>query len=34
MIGMIWNTLYTKTKNWLCGLQTDMAGDRRARGGR
>lgn len=34
MIGMIWNTLYTKTKNWLCGLRTDMAGDRRARGGR
>ena len=20
---MIWNTLYTKPKNWLCGLQTD-----------
>ena len=23
MIRMIWNTLYTKPKNWLCGLQTD-----------
>ena len=23
MIIMIWNTLYTKPKNWLCGLQTD-----------
>lgn len=34
MIRMIWNTLYTKHKNWLCGLQTDMDGDRRARGGR
>ena len=21
---MIWNTLYTKPKNWLCGLQTDQ----------
>ena len=20
---MIWNTLYTKPKNWLCGLHTD-----------
>ena len=20
---MIWNTLYTKPKNWLCGLKTD-----------
>ena len=30
---MIWNTLYAKPKNWLCGLQTDMDGDRRARGG-
>lgn len=34
MIRMIWNTLYAKPKNWLCGLQTDMAGDRRVRGGR
>lgn len=33
MIRMIWNTLYAKPKNWLCGLQTDMDGDRRARGG-
>ena len=23
MIRMIWNTLYAKPKNWLCGLQTD-----------
>ena len=23
MIRMIWNILYTKPKNWLCGLQTD-----------
>lgn len=23
LIRMIWNTLYTKPKNWLCGLQTD-----------
>lgn len=23
MIRIIWNTLYTKPKNWLCGLQTD-----------
>lgn len=23
MIRMIWNTPYTKPKNWLCGLQTD-----------
>ena len=23
MIRMIWNTLYTKPKNWLCGLHTD-----------
>ena len=23
MIRMIWNTLYTNPKNWLCGLQTD-----------
>ena len=23
MIRMIWNTLYTKPKNWLFGLQTD-----------
>lgn len=23
MIRMIWNTLYVKPKNWLCGLQMD-----------
>ena len=23
MIRRIWNTLYAKPKNWLCGLQTD-----------
>ena len=23
MIRMIWNTLYAKPKNWLCGLHTD-----------
>ena len=23
MIRMIWNTLYSKPKNWLCGVQTD-----------
>lgn len=23
MIRMIWNTLYAKPKNWLCGLKTD-----------
>ena len=23
MIRMIWNTLYVKPKNWLCGLQVD-----------
>lgn len=23
MIRMLWNTLYVKPKNWLCGVQTD-----------